>query len=76
MRDRLGLPIHVLAYLLGYSADAISPAVKNTRELLRQQAITITPGPVRLRTLASFYDHAAASGITIPPAPAKATRRT
>jgi hypothetical protein len=76
LRDRLGLPVHVLAYLLGYTAGTISPAIKNTRELLRQQAITITPGPARLSTLASFYDHAAAGGITIPPPPAKATRRT
>jgi len=76
VRDRLGLPIHALAYLLGYSADTISPAIKTTRELLRQHAITITPGPATLRTLDSFYSHAAAAGITIPAPPPKATPRT
>jgi hypothetical protein len=73
LRERLGLPLHVLAYLFGVSADTITPAIKTTRELLRQQAITITPGPVTLRNLASFYDHAAAAGIRIPDPPAKAT---
>ena len=76
LRDHLGLPIHALAYLLGYSTDTISPAIKTTRELLRQQAITITPGPAPLRSLGSFYDHAAAAGITLPAPPAKATPGT
>jgi hypothetical protein len=76
LRDRLGLPFHALAYLLGVSTDTITPAIKNTRELLARQAITITPGPVPLTTLASFYDHAAAAGITIPGPPPKATPAT
>ena len=65
LRHRLGLPYHVLAYLFGVSTDTITPAIKHTRELLAQQAITITPGP-RLTTLTAFRDYAATAGITIP----------
>jgi hypothetical protein len=66
LRQRLGLPIHVLGYLLGVTAGTISPAITRTAELLASQHITITPGPARLTTLAAFRDYAAASGITIP----------
>jgi Rhodopirellula transposase DDE domain len=66
LRDRLGLPIHVLGYLLGVTAGTISPAIKQTRELLRHQHLTITPGPARLTTLTSFRHYTAAARITIP----------
>jgi hypothetical protein len=68
LRDHLGLPYHVLAYLFGVSTDTITPAIKHTRDLLRQHAITIAPGPARLRNLRDLYDHAAAAGITLTPA--------
>jgi Rhodopirellula transposase DDE domain/Helix-turn-helix of DDE superfamily endonuclease len=71
LRDRLGLPLHALACLFGVSTDTITPAIKTTRDLLTQQAITITPGPARLTTLASFHDYAATAGITIPDPPDK-----
>ncbi len=69
LRHRLGLPLHLLAYLLGVSADTITPAITQTTELLRQQAITIPPGPARLTSLDSFCSYAAAAGITIPGLP-------
>jgi len=76
LRDRLGLPLHVLAYLLGVSVDTISPAIRQTRELLTQQHITIAAGPATLRTPQQVRDYAAAAGITIPAPPAKATPGT
>ncbi len=66
LRQRHGLPLHALAYLLSVSTDTLTAAVKTTAELLRQHDITIPPGPATLRTLQDFYDHAAAAGITIP----------
>jgi hypothetical protein len=69
LRHRYGLPLHALAYLFGVSADTITPAIHQTTALLAQQHITIPPGPAKLTTLDSFYDHAAAAGITIPGLP-------
>jgi hypothetical protein len=71
LRHRLALPLHVLAYLFGVSTDTITPAIAQTTALLAQQAITISPGPARLTTLAAFRDYAAAAGITIPGPPRK-----
>jgi hypothetical protein len=68
LRDRLGLPFHVLAYLFGVSTDTITPAITRTRELLSQQGITITAGPATLRTLQDLYGYAATAGITLTPA--------
>ncbi len=68
LRQRHGLPLHVLAYLLGVSPDTITPAIKTTTGLLTQHNITITPGP-RLTTLDSLRDYAAAAGLTIPGLP-------
>jgi hypothetical protein len=68
LRDRMALPIHTLAYLLGVSTDILSPAIKTTRELLRRQGITIAPGPARLTSLQDLYDYAAAAGICLPQA--------
>jgi hypothetical protein len=68
LRERHGLPLHLLAYLSGVSTDTITPAIKTTRDLLTAHNITITPGP-RLTTLASLCDHATAAGITIPGLP-------
>jgi Rhodopirellula transposase DDE domain len=68
LRERHGLPLHLLAYLSGVAVDTITPAIKTTRELLAQQAITITPA-ARLTTLDSFRAYAAAAGITIPGLP-------
>jgi hypothetical protein len=70
LRDRLGLPIHLLAYLFSVSTDTMSPALTRTRELLARQHITITPGPATLRTLTSFRGYTAAAGIIIPGPPA------
>jgi hypothetical protein len=70
LRHRLGLPLHLLAYLFGVSPDTITPAITQTTELLRQQAITIPPGPAaRLTTLDSFRGYATTAGITIPGPP-------
>jgi hypothetical protein len=69
LRARLGLPLHVLACLLGVSTDTISPAIKNTSDLLAQHNITL---PARTATLATPHDlhrYAAAAGITIPGLP-------
>jgi hypothetical protein len=66
LRDRLALPIHTLAYLLGVSTDTLSPAITTTRELLHRQGITITPGPARLTSLQDLHDYAAAAGICLP----------
>jgi hypothetical protein len=68
LHARLGLPLHVLAFLAGVHPDTISPAIKRTRELLSQQGIIITAGPARLRTLQDLYDYAATAGITLTPA--------
>ena len=74
LRDRLGLPIHVLAYLLGVHPATLSPAITTTRELLSQHGITIAPGPGPLRNLQDLYHYAAAAGITIPPPPSRTPR--
>jgi Rhodopirellula transposase DDE domain len=66
LRKRYSLPLHVLAYLFGVSADTITPAIKTTCQLLAQQHITITPAPARLTTLDSFRDYTTTAGITIP----------
>jgi Rhodopirellula transposase DDE domain len=72
LRHRYGLPLHALGYLFGVSVDTITPAIRQTTSLLAARNITITPAPAKLTTLHSFYDHAAASGITIPRPPQSA----
>src|SRR6266487_4307109 len=69
LRDRLGLPIHVLAYLASVHPAPLSPAIKTTRGLLTAHGITIAPGPATLRTLRDLGRYAAAVGITIPRPP-------
>jgi DDE family transposase len=66
LHDRLGLPLHVLAYLAGVHPCTISPAITDTRHLLTRHGTTITPRPAPLRTLADLRDHATAAGITLP----------
>jgi DDE family transposase len=66
LHDRLGVPLHVLAYLAGVHPSTISPAITRTRRELAAQGITITPGPARLATLATLRDYATAAGITLP----------
>jgi hypothetical protein len=73
LHARLGLPLHVLAFLAGVHPDTISQAIKRTRELLSQHGITITAGPARLRTLQDLYDYAATAGITLTPATSTST---
>jgi len=68
LRERHALPLHLLAYLFAVSVDTVTPAIKTTRDLLAQQAITITPAE-RLTTLDSFRAYTTAAGITIPGLP-------
>jgi hypothetical protein len=70
LHDRLGLPVHVLAYLAGVHPCTISPAISHVRDLLARHGTTITAGPVKLTTLQHLRDYAAAAGITIPQASA------
>jgi transposase len=65
--QRLGLPQHVIAALLGVDPSTISLAVKNTSPLLGMHPAQTTPAPRRLRTLSDLADYAASAGITIAP---------
>ena len=65
-RARLGLPIHVLAYLLGVSTDTLSPAIKNTSDLLAQHDIPLPAPAARLATLNDLHRYAETVGLTIP----------
>ena len=44
-RARLGLPLHVLAYLLGVHPATLSAAIKHTSDLLARHDIAIPAGP-------------------------------
>ncbi|HEV2240123.1 MAG TPA: transposase family protein, partial [Streptosporangiaceae bacterium] len=72
VRARLGLPLHVLAYLLGVSTDTISPAVKNTSDLLARHNIALPARAASLATLNDLHRYATAAGITIPGLPQSA----
>ena len=68
-RARLGLPMHVLAYLLDVSTDTISPAIRSTRDLLAEHDITLPPRTASLTTLHDLHRYATTAGITIPGLP-------
>ena len=65
LRARLGLPLHVLAYLAGVSTDTISPAIKTTTSLLAQHNITLPARTASLATLHDLHRYVTAAGITI-----------
>jgi len=69
IRARLGLPMHVLAYLLDVSTDTISPAIRTTRDLLAEHDITLPPRTATLTTLHDLHRYATTAGITIPGLP-------
>ena len=66
VRARLGLPLHVLAYLPGVSTDTISPAIKHTSDLLAQHHIALPARTASLPTLHDLHRYAETAGVTIP----------
>ena len=71
-RARLGLPLHVLAYLLGVHPATLSTAIKHTSDLLARHDIAIPARTASLATLHDLHRYAATAGITIP-GPAEST---
>jgi hypothetical protein len=69
LRARLGLPLHILAYLLGVSTDTLSPAIKNTSDLLARHHITLPARTASLATLNDLHRYATTADITIPGLP-------
>jgi Rhodopirellula transposase DDE domain/Helix-turn-helix of DDE superfamily endonuclease len=67
---RLGLPRHVLAYLLGVHPATLSTAIRQTRDLLARHDITLPAPAASLATLHDLHRYAATAGITIPGLPA------
>ncbi len=68
-RARLGLPLHVLAYLLGVHPATLSTAIKHTSDLLARHDIAIPARTASLATLHDLHRYAATAGITIPGPP-------
>jgi hypothetical protein len=66
LHARLGVPRHVLAYLLGVAPETLSTAIRQTRELLAQHDIPLPAPAARLATLHDLHRYAATAGITIP----------
>ncbi len=70
---RLGLPRHVLAYLLGVHPATLSTAIRQTRDLLARHDITLPAPAASLATLHDLHRYAATAGITIPGPPQSAS---
>ena len=68
-RARLGLPLHILAYLLGVHPATLSPAIQQTRDLLARHDITLPAPAASLPTLHDLHRYAATAGIAIPGPP-------
>ena len=67
-RYRLGMTCRAIAALLAIDPSIISVTTRQIAGLLARAGTPLTPGPHRLRTLSDLRRHAAAAGITIPPA--------
>jgi transposase len=72
-RYRLGMTCQLIATVLGVDHSTISVTTRHIADLLSRHGTIITPGPYRLRTMDDLRRHAAAAGITIPPATADST---
>jgi hypothetical protein len=68
IHQHLSLPIHVIGWLTGTTADTIGQVISTTRPLLDQQHTSpVTPTPARLRTAADLTRYASDHGITLHP---------
>ena len=67
LRQRFGLPQHVLATLFGVVTGTIAKAERQTRALLEQHSHQIKPAPAPITTLAELTAYASAHGVELNP---------
>jgi hypothetical protein len=64
---RLALPQVAIATLFSVRPETINKRIRDIRSLLEQADHTIQPADQRPTTLDDLYNHASATGITLPP---------
>ena len=67
LRQRFGLPQHVLATLFGVVTGTIAKAERQARPLLEQYGCQIEPAGTPIKTLAGLTAYASAHGIDLTP---------
>ena len=67
LRQRFGLPQHVLASLFGVVTGTIAKAERQARPLLEQYGCQIEPTGTPIKTLAGLTAYASAHGIELTP---------
>jgi hypothetical protein len=67
LRQRFGIPRHVLAELSGVVTGTIAKAERQARPLLEQYGLQIKPARKPVKTLAGLQAYASARGIDLIP---------
>jgi len=69
LRQRFGIPQHVLAELFGVVTGSIAKAERQARPLLAQHGIQIEPATAPIKTLEALTAYGTAHGIDLTPKP-------